>query len=67
VKTSWNAINDQNLRDISLGRLGYSVKLVPYQSLTGRLREPSTSAGGAWSNFLQPDGELTQDLDYLEH
>ncbi|MEK6580211.1 MAG: hypothetical protein AABZ55_13380, partial [Bdellovibrionota bacterium] len=61
VKSSWNQVRDADL--IELGRVGYSVKFVTFESLTGKKQATTQVGGAAWSNTLTPiDDQTNKDL-----
>ncbi len=64
AKTSWNAVNDASYRE--LGRLGYSVKFVSFDSLT-RNKAPSTQTGDTWSNDLPLEDDAQLDVQFIKH
>ncbi len=63
-KTSWNRVPDQRAR--SMGRVGYSVKFVSFDSLLKRKQSPN---GGRdlWTNELPQDAESQADLENIKH
>jgi Putative Flp pilus-assembly TadE/G-like len=62
-KTSWNSVYYGTLRD--LGRVGYSVKFVSFDSLTSH---KNTSNGtDSWTNDIDADQESSQDFPFLKH
>ncbi|OFZ78343.1 MAG: hypothetical protein A2603_12455 [Bdellovibrionales bacterium RIFOXYD1_FULL_55_31] len=64
VKTSWD--NTKNNQQYAKGRVGYSVKIVSFESLTNR-KQPANSDGTGWMNELTPGAEGDEDLPYIRH
>ncbi len=64
LKTSWNSVNDINLR--KEGRVGYSVKFVSFDSLTQHKNRLSDQ-GDTLTNDLPPESESDQDIPSIKH
>ncbi len=62
-KSSWNSVNDQELRRD--GRVGYSVKLVSFDSLTSH--KMTTDGSTTWNNDLSQDPEAQSDIPFIKH
>lgn len=65
VATSWNNIKDGAFEE--LGRVGYSVKLVSFDSLTRRTVTTSSWNPASFQNSATLDGESEQDVPLLSH
>jgi hypothetical protein len=63
IKTSWNSVGDAEYR--SEGRVGYSVKFISFNSLTGK--KLTTNGQVTWSNDLSADAEADLDLPFIKH
>jgi hypothetical protein len=65
MRTSWNDVNHQAFRD--LGRVGYSVKFVSFDSLT-KNRLKTDGATTSWTNLLNlSDPDIQSDVDQIKH
>lgn len=67
VKTSWNDVLTSGYK--KQGRVGYSVKIVSFDSLTKSKQSANGGmGGGSWSNDLAPnDDEAKMEIDLIKH
>jgi len=63
IKTAWNNVNRSDFKQ--LGRTGYSVKFISFDSLTNN--KLTTNGETTWSNSINMDAEGQQDIPFIKH
>lgn len=63
IKTAWNSVNREDY--LAMGRVGYSVKFVSFDSLLKRSN--STNGQDVWTNLFEPGPANEADLKLIKH